>query len=70
MLINSGSTLNIIDKTTYNQLHEATWLTLTFLPHICPKMDLGFEIWKTNVGIRIGILHIPYGPIFMYTRQL
>ena len=27
--------------------------------YVCPKMDLGFEIQKANVGIRIGILEIP-----------
>ena len=31
MLIDSGSTLNIIDKTTYNQLHEAEPLTPTYI---------------------------------------
>ena len=31
MLIDSGSTLNIIDKTTYNQLHQAEPLTTTYI---------------------------------------
>ena len=31
MLIDSGSTLNIIDKRTYNQLHEAEALTPTYI---------------------------------------
>ena len=31
MLIDSGSTLNIIDKTTYNQLHETEPLTPTHI---------------------------------------
>ena len=35
------------------------WTTLTFSTKICPKMDLGFEIYKTNVGIRISILEMP-----------
>ena len=38
--------------------------TLTFLAQICPKTDLGLEIQKTNVGIRISILEISYVPIF------
>ena len=33
--------------------------TLTFFAQICPKIDLGFEIQKTNVGIKISILEIP-----------
>ena len=31
MLIDSGSTLNIIDKTTHNQPHEAEPLTPTYI---------------------------------------
>ena len=38
--------------------------TLTFLAQICPKRKLGFEIQKTNVGIRISIFEIPCVPIF------
>ena len=30
--------------------------TLTFLAQICPKRKVGFEIHKTNVGIRINTL--------------
>ena len=37
---------------------------LTFLVQICPKRKLGFEIQKSNVGIRIIILEIPCVPIF------
>ena len=44
--------------------------TLAFLAQICPKKKLGFEIQKTNVGIRIGILEIPYVPIFRQNGQL
>ena len=44
--------------------------TLTFLAQICPKRKLGFEIQKTNVGIRISILEIPCVPIFRQNRQL
>ena len=34
-----------------------------FVPNL-PKRKLGFQIQKTNVGIRISILEIPYVPIF------
>ena len=44
--------------------------TLTFLVQICPKRKLGFEIQKTNVGIRISILQIPCVPIFRQNGQL
>ena len=44
--------------------------TLTFLAQICPKRKLGFEIQKTNIGIRISILEIPCVPIFRQNRQL
>ena len=44
--------------------------TLTFLAQICPKRKLGFEIQKTNVGIRISILEIPCVPIFRQNGQL
>ena len=40
--------------------------TLTFLAQICPKRKLGFEIHKTNVGIRISI----FVPIFRQNGQL
>ena len=43
---------------------------LTFLVQICPKRKLGFEIQKTNVGIRISILEIPCVPIFRQNGQL
>ena len=39
----------------------------TFLAQICPKRKLGFEIRKTNVGIRISIFEIPCLPIFRQT---
>ena len=45
-------------------------ITLTFLVQICPKRKLGFEIQKTNVGIRISILEIPCVPIFSQNGQL
>ena len=44
--------------------------TLTFSTQICPKMDLGLEIHKTNVAIRISILEIPCVPIFRQNGQL
>ena len=43
---------------------------LTFLPQICAKRKLGFEIPKTNVGIRISIFEIPCVPIFRQNGQL
>ena len=43
---------------------------LTFLVQICPKMDLGFEIQKTNIGIRISILEVLCVPIFRKKGQL
>ena len=36
----------------------AKQIALTFSDQIAPKMDLGLEIQKTNVGIRITILEI------------
>ena len=36
---------------------------LTFPTQVFPKMDLGLEIQKTNLGIRISILNIPCVPI-------
>ena len=33
-------------------------------------MDLGLEIQKTNVGIRMSILEIPCAPIFRQNEQL
>ena len=42
--------------------------TLTFLAQTCPKMDLGFEIQKTNVRIRISILEIPMCANFQAKR--
>ena len=43
---------------------------MTFLAQIYPKRKLGFEIQKTNVGIRISILEIPCVPIFRQNGQL
>ena len=49
---------------------QPNWTTLTFLAQICPKRKLGFEIQKTNVGIRISILEILGAPIFRQNGQL
>ena len=49
---------------------QAKQTALTFLAQICPKMDLGLEIQKTNVGIRITIFDISCVPIFRQHRQL
>ena len=48
---------------------EPNWTTLTFLVQILPKMDLGSEIQKANVGIRISIVKMPCMPIFRKNRQ-
>ena len=37
---------------------QAKQIALTFSDHISPKMELGLEIQKTNVEIRITILEI------------
>ena len=49
---------------------QSKWTTLNPSAKIYPKMDLGFEIQKTNVGIRISILEIPCVPIFRQNGQL
>ena len=41
-----------------------------FLAQICPKMDLGLQIQKTNVGIRISILELPCVLISRQNGQL
>ena len=43
---------------------------LTSSAQICSKMDLGLEIQKTNVRIRISILEIPCVPTFSQNGQL
>ena len=42
--------------------------TLTFLAQTCPKMDLGFEVQKTNVAITISIHEIPRDTLFQGKR--
>ena len=48
---------------------QAKETTLTFWPKICPNMNVGLEIQKTNAGIRICILAIPHVPIFKQNEQ-
>ena len=43
---------------------------MTFLAQISPKMDLGSEILKANVGIRISIVKMPCIPIFRKNTTL
>ena len=49
---------------------QAKQIALTFLAQICPKMELGLEIQKINVGIKISILEILCVPIFRQNGQL
>ena len=44
--------------------------TFTFLAQIYPKMELGLEIQKTNIEIRINFLKIACLPIFKQDGQL
>ena len=44
--------------------------TLTFSAQTCPNRKLVFEIQKTNVGIRISIIEIPYVLVFRQNGQL
>ena len=44
-------------------------IVLTFSAEICLKMDLGLEIEKINVGIKISILTILCVSIFRQNRQ-
>ena len=56
-------------RNTMRANFQAKWIALTSLAQICPKIDLGLEIQKTNVGIRISILEIPCVPIFRQNEQ-
>ena len=49
---------------------QAKRTALTFSSQICSKLDLGLEIHKTYVGIRVSILDIPWVSIFSPKRQL
>ena len=42
---------------------QAKRTTSTFLAQICPEMDLGLKIQKTNVGRRVIILKISCVPV-------
>ena len=49
---------------------QSNWATLTFLAQTFPKMDLGTEDQKTNIGIRIDIVKMRCVPIFRKNGQL
>ena len=49
---------------------QAKQTALTFSAQLCSKIDLGLEIQKTNVRIRISILDIPCVPILSENEQL
>ena len=49
---------------------QAKQTALTFSVQICPEMDLGLAIQKTNAGIRISIVKTPCVPIFRKNKQL
>ena len=49
---------------------QAKQTALTFSVHICPKMDLGSQIQKTDVELRISILDIPCVSTFSQNGQL
>ena len=49
---------------------QSKWTTLNFSAHILAKMDLGLEIEKSNVGIRISFIEIPCPPILRKNAQL
>ena len=51
------------------QLHQTNLSNSTSWAQVCPKMDLGLEIQKTNVGIRISILNIPCIPLLSQNGQ-
>ena len=42
---------------------QLKWTTFTFLAQICPKIDLGLETEKSNVGMRINIVDVLCMPI-------
>ena len=49
---------------------QSKWTALNFSAQICPKKDLGFEIEKNNVGIRINIVKTLCVSIFSQAGQL
>ena len=48
---------------------QAKRATSTFAAQICPETNLGLEIQKTNVGIRISIFEVLCVPIFRKNGQ-
>ena len=48
---------------------QKNWTALIFSAQVCPEIDLGLEIKKINVGIRINILEIPCVPILRQNGQ-
>ena len=59
------STLEIQCANTSDEIDSFTSWAQLF-----SKMDLGLEIQKKNVGIKISILEIPYVPTFSQNEQL
>ena len=62
-------------ESTLPRFHVCQFLVKTdnfdfFLAQICPKGKLGFQIQKTNIGIKISIFEIPYVPILKQKEQL
>ena len=51
------------------QLHQTNSSNFTSWAQVFPKMDLGLEIQKTNVGIRISILNITCMPLLSQNGQ-
>ena len=51
-------------------IFQAKRTALTFLAQSCPKIELGSEIQKTNVGTRIRAVKMPCVPIIRKNGQL
>ena len=62
--------VSIFSQTALTFLAQQQFTALTFLAQISPKMDLGSDIQKTNVGIRISIVKMPCAPILRQNGQL
>ena len=58
-----------IENNTDGHLLKVLICFFHFLGLTLPKIDLGFEIQKTTVGIRISILEIPCVPNFTQNGQ-
>ena len=52
--------MNQHPQDTMSANFQAKRTTFTFSAQICPKMDFGLETQKSNVGIGISILEIPF----------